>query len=67
VNQVQAQVRHPGPVWLDRVEQNSLAPYGFGAELKVVLEERRECCEVWASSRTTRTARRRFANLNGGR
>jgi type IV secretory pathway VirD2 relaxase len=39
---VQAQVRHAGPVWLDRVEQDSLAPYGFGAELKVALEERRE-------------------------
>ncbi len=31
---VQAQVRHPGPVWLDRVQMDSLAPYGFGAELR---------------------------------
>src|SRR5580658_423810 len=39
---LQAQVRHPGPVWLDRVETGSLAPYGFGAELKGAVEQRRE-------------------------
>src|ERR1019366_4789276 len=36
------QVRHPGPVWLDRVEAGSLAPYGFGAELKGAIAQRRE-------------------------
>ena len=39
---VPAQVRHLGPVWLDRVKTDALAPYGFGAELKVALEQRRE-------------------------
>jgi type IV secretory pathway VirD2 relaxase len=39
---LQAQVRHPGPVWLDRVETGCLAPYGFGAELKGAVEQRRE-------------------------
>jgi YD repeat-containing protein len=39
---VQAQVGHHGPVWLDRVQADSLAPYGFGAELKVAVEQRRE-------------------------
>ena len=39
---LQAQVRHPGPVWLDRVQTDSLAPYGFGAELRVAVEQRRE-------------------------
>jgi type IV secretory pathway VirD2 relaxase len=37
-----AQVRHPGPVWLDRVKAESLAPYGFGAELRLAMQERRE-------------------------
>jgi type IV secretory pathway VirD2 relaxase len=39
---LQAQVRHPGPVWLDRVETGSLARYGFGAEVKRAAEQRRE-------------------------
>ncbi len=39
---LQAQVRHPGPVWLDRVETGSLARYGFGAEVKRAVEQRRE-------------------------
>jgi type IV secretory pathway VirD2 relaxase len=39
---LEGQVRHPGPVWLDRVETDSLAPYGFGAELKRAVGQRRE-------------------------
>ncbi len=39
---VQAQVRHPGPVWIDRVEAASLAPTGFGGELRHAVEQRRE-------------------------
>jgi type IV secretory pathway VirD2 relaxase len=39
---LQAQLRHPGPVWLDRVKTDSLAPYGFGAELRRAVEQRRE-------------------------
>jgi hypothetical protein len=39
---LRAQVHHPGPVWLDRVPTDSLAPYGFGAELRRAAEERRE-------------------------
>ena len=39
---VPAQVSHSGPVWLDRVKTDALAPYGFGAELKVALEQRHE-------------------------
>jgi hypothetical protein len=39
---VQAQVRHPGPVWLDRVETGSLARCGFGAEVRRAVEQRRE-------------------------
>jgi hypothetical protein len=39
---LQAQVRHPGPVWIDRVKTDSLAPYGFGAELRRAVEQRRE-------------------------
>jgi type IV secretory pathway VirD2 relaxase len=39
---LRAQVRHPGPVWLDRIKTDSLAPYGLGADLKVALEQRRE-------------------------
>jgi hypothetical protein len=39
---LQAQIRHPGPVWLDRVKTDALAPYGFGAELKGAVEQRRE-------------------------
>ena len=37
-----AQVRHEGPVWLDRVHLENLAPYGFGAELRRLVEQRRE-------------------------
>jgi hypothetical protein len=36
------QVRHPGPVWLDRVETDGLAPHGLGAEVRRALAERRE-------------------------
>src|SRR5262249_27778420 len=37
-----AQVRHPGPVWLDRLRAEELAPYGFGAELRRMIDKRRE-------------------------
>jgi hypothetical protein len=36
------QVGHPGPVWLDRIRVASLAPYGFGAEVRRAVERRRE-------------------------
>jgi type IV secretory pathway VirD2 relaxase len=36
------QVRYLGPVWLDRVEAATLAPYGFGAELRQAVEDRAE-------------------------
>jgi hypothetical protein len=36
------QVRYRGPVWLDRLDASSLAPYGFGAEVGQALEQRRE-------------------------
>jgi hypothetical protein len=36
------QVRHPGPVWLDRVGADGLAPYGFGVELRRALGQRRD-------------------------
>jgi type IV secretory pathway VirD2 relaxase len=39
---LQAQVGHPGPVWLDRVQTDALAPYGFGADLKRAVEQRSE-------------------------
>jgi hypothetical protein len=35
-----AQVRHPGPVWLDRVRAENLAPYGFGVEVRRLVEQR---------------------------
>jgi len=35
------QVRHPGPVWLDKVPESSLAHSGFGAEVRGALEKRR--------------------------
>jgi hypothetical protein len=37
-----AQVRHPGPVWLDTVDAHALAGGGFGAEVQQALERRRE-------------------------
>jgi type IV secretory pathway VirD2 relaxase len=37
-----AQVRHPGPVWLDTVDAHTLAGSGFGAEVRQALERRRE-------------------------
>ncbi len=37
---VEAQVGHPGPVWLDRLRADSVAPYGFGAEAKRALAQR---------------------------
>jgi type IV secretory pathway VirD2 relaxase len=33
---------HRGPVWLDQVDQVSLAPWGFGAEVRRALDERRD-------------------------
>ncbi len=39
---LRGQVRHPGPVWLDRVKTDGLAPHGLGAEVKRAVEQRRE-------------------------
>ena len=39
---VEAQTRHPGPVWLDQINTESLAPYGLGAEVRRAVEKRRE-------------------------
>jgi len=36
------QIRYLGPAWLDRVEAASLAPYGFGAELRHAVQNRSE-------------------------
>jgi Protein of unknown function (DUF3363) len=38
---VAEQVRHPGPVWLDRTDTETLAPYGLGAEVRRAVEQRR--------------------------
>jgi type IV secretory pathway VirD2 relaxase len=38
---LEEQVRHRGPVWLDRVDSAALAPSGFGAEVGRALERRR--------------------------
>ena len=35
-------MRHPGPVWLDRVDESSLAHWGLGAEVRRALDQRRE-------------------------
>ncbi len=37
---LQAQVRHRGEAWLDRLEPTSLAPHGFGAEVARAQEQR---------------------------
>ena len=37
-----AQVNHRGPVWLDRVAEKPLAPYGFGADLQHAVRKRRD-------------------------
>ncbi len=34
------QVNHPGPVWLDRADLRSLAPYGLGAEVRKAVHDR---------------------------
>jgi type IV secretory pathway VirD2 relaxase len=34
--------RHRGPVWLDQVDEVPLARWGFGADVRLALEERRE-------------------------
>ncbi len=39
---LEAQVRNPGPVQLDRIDTASLAPYGLGAEVHRAIERRRE-------------------------
>jgi len=39
---LQAQVQHPGPVWLDRLDTASLAPYGLGAEVHRALKRRHD-------------------------
>jgi type IV secretory pathway VirD2 relaxase len=36
------QIRYRGPVWLDRVDASTSAPYGFGAELRHAVEGRAE-------------------------
>jgi hypothetical protein len=37
---IEAQVHHPGPVPLDRMERRALAPYGFGATVDGALQRR---------------------------
>jgi hypothetical protein len=54
------QVRHRGPVALDRVDANVLAPFGFGAEVRVLLERRRE---VLRELRVDPDSPRRFGQL----
>jgi type IV secretory pathway VirD2 relaxase len=39
---VDAQVGHPGPVWLDRVDPHALARQGFGAEVQGSVQRRRQ-------------------------
>jgi type IV secretory pathway VirD2 relaxase len=39
---LEEQVRHLGPVWLDKVEESSLAHWGLGAEVRRALNLRRE-------------------------
>jgi len=34
------QVSYPGPVWLDQVDSQSLAPYGLGAEVRKTVHDR---------------------------
>jgi type IV secretory pathway VirD2 relaxase len=36
------QTHHPGPVWLDRIDPASLAPYGFGSELRDAVRVRQD-------------------------
>jgi hypothetical protein len=43
---LQAQVHHPGPVWLDRVQPEALAPHGFGADVKRAVEQRVEALRL---------------------
>jgi hypothetical protein len=40
------QVRHLGPAWLDQVDLSTLAPWGFGAELRVVVNKRNKLLRV---------------------
>ncbi|MBV9949624.1 MAG: DUF3363 domain-containing protein [Myxococcales bacterium] len=37
-----AQVRHPGPTWLDTLDLRELSRVGFGAEVRPLLEQRRD-------------------------
>ena len=39
---LEAQVRNLGPVWLDRIDTASLAPYGLGAEVHLAVERRHD-------------------------
>jgi hypothetical protein len=65
---LQAQVRHPGPVWLDRVEAASLALHGFGADVtKWRSSAAKPPCGTSALTQTTRRDLRSCANSNGGR
>lgn len=37
---LEEQVRHPGPVAIDRIKGDGLSPHGFGADAKRALQER---------------------------
>jgi type IV secretory pathway VirD2 relaxase len=39
---LEATPSHPGPVWLDHVDASPLARWGFGADVRVALERRRD-------------------------
>ncbi len=38
---LEAQVKYPGPVWLDQVDSQSLAPHGLGVEVRRAVHDRR--------------------------
>jgi hypothetical protein len=42
-----AQIPHPGLVWLDKLRTEELAPYGFGAELRRMVAQRRDVLRGW--------------------
>jgi type IV secretory pathway VirD2 relaxase len=43
---LEEQVRHPGPTWLDKVDESSLAHWGLGAEVRRALDHRREALQT---------------------
>jgi hypothetical protein len=62
---LEAQVAHPGPVLLDRLSRTSLAPYGWGAQVRRAIERREAQLRQWGIEPGDQARERRLREREG--